>query len=215
MAYGIDAAAHGGGLEGSSPTIAVLGCGLASLNEEQQAQVEAICRQGCVVSEFLPEQGARPEQFPRRNRVIAALSRATLVIEAEVRSGSLITARLAGNYGREVFAVPGSVQVGNHAGCHQLIRGGAALASDPASIMQELGWFGVKGDLFPKRKTYQPRSENEAKILDLLHSESLHLDELTETCGLTMPELSPILLGLELQGVIERLPGSRYQLSSE
>ena len=75
--------------------------------------------------------------------------------------------------------------------------------------------LGLKGDLFPKRKSYQPSSENEAKILDLLRSESLHLDELSETCGLTMPELSPILLGLELQGVIERLPGSRYQLSSE
>ena len=93
--------------------------------------------------------------------------------------------------------------------------GRGALANDPASIMQELGWFGVKSDSSRKRKNYQPSSENEAKILELLHSESLHLDELTETCGLTMPELSPILLGLELQGVIERLPGSRYQLSSE
>lgn len=215
MAYGIDAAVHGGSLEGLSATIAVLGCGLAALNETQQAQVEAICRQGCVISEFLPHQSARPEQFPRRNRIIAALAQATLVIEADLRSGSLITARCAANYGREVLAVPGSVLSGSHAGCHQLIQDGAALAHDPLSVMQQLGWQGGQGQATAKLKQFQPGSENEAKIVEILRRESLHLDELTETCGLTLPELSPILLALELQGVIERLPGSRYQLSAE
>ncbi|ATX83083.1 DNA protecting protein DprA [Mariprofundus ferrinatatus] len=215
MACGIDAASHGGALEGGSPTIAVLGCGLASLSGEQQAQAEAICRQGCVISEFLPDQGARPEQFPRRNRIIAALAPATLVVEADVRSGSLITARLAAGYGREVFAVPGSLQTGNHAGCHQLIRDGAVLATDPSCIMSELGWDAGKSVRNQKQRSYQPVNEYEAKIVAVLGHERLHLDELTETCGLTLPELSPILLALELQGVIERLPGSRYQLSAE
>jgi len=215
MAYGIDAAVHGGALEGLSPTIAVLGCGLASVNEVQQAQIEAICRQGCVISEFLPDQGARPEQFPRRNRIIAALARATLVVEADLRSGSLITARCAANYGREVLAVPGSVLSSGHAGCHQLIEDGAMLAQDPASVMRQLAWQGDSIKSGKRKRTFQPGSENEAKIVEILGRESLHLDELTETCGLTLPELSPILLGLELQGVIQRLPGSRYQLSLE
>ncbi|WP_347239242.1 DNA-processing protein DprA [Mariprofundus sp. KV] len=215
MAYGIDAAVHGGSLEGLSPTIAVLGCGLSALNETQRVQVEAICRQGCVISEFLPLQSARPEQFPRRNRIIAALAQATLVIEADLRSGSLITARCAANYGREVLAVPGSVLSSSHAGCHQLIQDGALLAQDPQSVMQQLGWQGGQRQAAAKLKQFQPGSENEAKIVEILRRESLYLDELTETCGLTLPELSPILLALELQGVIERLPGSRYQLSAE
>lgn len=215
MAFGIDAAAHGGALEGASPTVAVLGCGIASTTEEQRGQVEAICKQGCVISEFLPNQPARPEQFPRRNRIIAAISSATLVVEADLRSGSLITAKLAAGYGREVMAVPGSVMAAGHEGCHQLIRDGAPLISDPRLLMQELGWSGR--DFMTKRvqSRYQPANENEAKIVEKLERESMHLDDLTETCGLTLPELSPILLALELQGVIKRLPGSRYQMSTE
>lgn len=215
MAFGIDAAAHGGALEGDSPTVAVLGCGLAALSEEQQAQADAICQQGCMVSEFLPSQSARPEHFPRRNRIIAALSAATLVVEGGVRSGSLITARFAANYGREVFAVPGSVLASSHTGCHQLIRDGAALASDPSVIMAEMGWSGIEGADTLKSNSYEPASENEAKIIAALRHESRHLDELLEICRLTLPELSPILLALELRGVLERLPGGRYQVSAE
>ncbi len=209
MAYGIDAAAHGGALEGLSPTLAVLGCGLGCLSEEQTLQVEAVSRQGCVISEYLPDVSARPEFFPRRNRIIAALSRATLVIEADLRSGSLITARQAADYGRDVLAVPGSVLASNHAGCHQLIRDGAALAESAENVLQHMGWLekSVIG------KTYSPDSSEEALILQLLDRETMHVDALAETCGLTVPELSPILLRFELQGVVERLPGSRYLLA--
>ncbi len=215
MDYGIDAAAHGGALEGMSPTIAVLGCGLTALSEEQQAQVAAISRQGCVVSEFLPEITARPEYFPRRNRIIAGLAEATLVMEADVRSGSLITARQALEYGRELFAVPGSVLAGNHDGCHQLIRDGATLAAKPTQLLQHMGWQGAAQAAHPHRKTYLPANALEANVMSALRLNSMHLDTLCETCGLTLPELSPILLALELQGVIERLPGSRYLLSVE
>ena len=117
----------GGALEGTASTVAVPGSGLATLSEQQLQQVQAIASQGCIGSEFFPQVTARPEYFPRRNRMIAALSHATLVMEADVRSGSLITARKAVDYGREVFSVPGSVLGGNHAGCHQLIREGATL----------------------------------------------------------------------------------------
>jgi len=211
MAYGIDAAAHGGALEGLSPTLAVLGCGLACLSEEQQRQVEAVSRQGCVVSEFFPEVSARPEFFPRRNRIIAALARATLVMEADLRSGSLITARQAADYGRDVLAVPGSVLTRNHAGCHQLIRDGAGLAESADCVLQHMDWFAKPAT----GKKYTPNSSEEALILQLLNSETMHVDALAETCGLTVPELSPILLRFELQGVVERLPGSRYLLAVE
>lgn len=212
MAYGIDAAAHGGALEGSAATIAVLGCGLGTLSEQQQDQVAAIAAQGCVVSEFLPTATARPEHFPRRNRIIAGLSHATLVMEADVRSGSLITARQALQYGREVFAVPGSVLGGKHAGCHQLIRDGAALIENAEEVLQTMGW-GVHATNANQHKKYHPADSAELKLLQILAAESMHLDHISESCGLTVPELSPILLRLELQGVIERLPGSRYILT--
>jgi len=215
MAFGIDAAAHRGALEGDSPTIAVLGCGLSSLSDEQSAQVDAIAAQGCVISEFVPSQTARPEHFPRRNRIIASLSEATLVMEADVKSGSLITAHQAAEYGREVLAVPGSVLSGNHAGCHLLIREGAALIESADALLYQMGWGSGASDRNQSKKTYHPASEKEALILAAMAVEIMHVDALAESCGLTVPELSPILLALELQGVIERLPGSRYLLAVE
>ncbi|MDQ6995896.1 MAG: DNA-processing protein DprA [Mariprofundus sp.] len=215
MAYGIDAAAHGGALEGESPTIAILGCGLAALSAQQQRQTQAIAARGCVLSEFLPRISARPEHFPRRNRIIASLSHATLVMEADVRSGSLITARNAIDYGREVFAVPGSVLGGNHAGCHQLIREGAVLAESADDVLKNMGWEQAGKRTSTGGKAYQPSDAAESRLLQALATESMHLDHLAETCGLTVPELSPIVLRLELQGIIERLPGSRYLLSVE
>jgi len=213
MAYGIDAAAHGGALEGHSPTVAVLGCGLAAISGQQQRQVQAIAAQGCVISEFFPPVTARPEHFPRRNRIIAGLSHATLVMEADVRSGSLITAGKAIDYGREVFTVPGSVLGGKHAGCHQLIREGAILTEHANELMQAMGWIADEKEGAADSKIYQPADAGESKLLQALAAGSMHLDHLAETCGLTVPELSPILLRLELQGVIERLPGSRYLLA--
>jgi DNA processing protein len=209
MAYGIDSAAHGGALEGDSPTLAVLGCGLARLGDEQKRQVEAVSRQGCVISELLPQVSASPELFPRRNRIIAGLAQATLVMEADVRSGSLITARQALDYGREVLAVPGSVLGGNHAGCHQLIRDGAVLAESADEVLRHMSWQG-EGAV---GKSYAPASHAEALLLQKMGREIMHLDQLAETCSLTVSELSPILLRLELQGVLERLPGSRYLLA--
>jgi len=212
MAYGIDAAAHSGALQGSTPTVAVLGCGLLSLQSRQEEQVRAIVEHGgCVLSEFLPEQTARPENFPQRNRIIAGLAQATLVIEADIRSGSLITANHALSYGREVLAVPGSVLNNGHAGCHQLIRDGANLVDTAEQVLQLLGWHSESKS---SRIIFEPSNEHEAKLFDVLQHGILHLDALSEACNLTLPELSPILLDLELRGVIERLPGSRYTLGS-
>ncbi|MDQ6961291.1 MAG: DNA-processing protein DprA [Mariprofundaceae bacterium] len=210
MAYGIDGAAHGGALDAKKPTIAVLGCGLATLNPEQIRQAQAIIRfGGCVVSEYVPDAGARPEFFPRRNRIIAGLAAATLVTEADVRSGSLITARQAVGYGREVFAVPGSVLDAKHKGCHQLLRDGAFLIEDAQDIVGVMQW--KEGGEHASK--YEPSSDVEANILALLAHEICHVDYLLQDCNLTLPELSPTLLTLELLGVIHVLPGNRYTLS--
>jgi DNA processing protein len=212
MAYGVDAAAHGGALEGDSPTIAVLGCGLGVLSETQRSQVDAIAEQGCVVSEFFPDISARPENSPQRNRIIAGLSQATLVIEGGLKSGSMITAGQALAYGREVFAVSGSVLNDAHAGCHQLIRDGAELIASAEDILQCLGWSQLSEK---PSESYIPANRSEGKIVDALKQEIMHLDSLADACGLTVAELSPSLLALELQGVIERLPGSRYTLGGK
>ena len=215
MAYGIDASAHSGALTGQSPTVAVLGCGLLALQQRQQAQVQAIIEHGgCVISEYMPEQTARPEYFPSRNRIIAGLSQATLVVEADVRSGSLITANRALGYGREVLAVPGSVLAGGHEGCHQLIRDGAYLIDAAEQVLQCMGWD-TELARNHVQSSYQAENEDEQRVLDALNRNILHLDALSDACGLTVPELSPILLALELRGVIERLPGSRYTLGGK
>jgi len=210
MAYGIDAAAHGGALEGEGETVAVLGCGLASVKGEMQhQQMQAIAERGCVVSEFLPDQEARPEYFPQRNRIIAGLADGVVVIEADVRSGSLITAGQANGYGRDIMAVPGSPLNGTHTGCHQLIREGATLVESGEQILQQMGW---QQRSVAEGGSFAPANAQEAKVHALLQQEVMHIDALAAGCNLTVSELSPILLALELRGAIERLPGSRYTL---
>lgn len=215
MAYGIDTAAHGGALAGSTPTIAVLGCGLTSIYPMQQRQIAAIIEHGgCVVSEYLPEQAARPESFPQRNRIIAGLSAATLVMEADTASGSLISARHAVRYGRDVFAVPGSVLNQTHAGCHQLIREGALLTESADDILQELHWHQTTAsDKNEAMATLMQQCNHEEQaIIQALQHDILHIDQLAEACQCTVSALAPLLLGLEMQHSIESLPGSRYTL---
>lgn len=212
MAYGIDQAAHQGALEGPTPTIAVLGCGLSRMTQAQQPIAAAIREKGCIVSEWPPDTQAQPGHFPQRNRIIAGLSAAVLVVEANAASGSLITARLAAEQGKEVIAVPGSVLHGLHAGCHDLLRDGAALAETATDVMRVLGWR--VGNL-AGAPAFTPSTPQEAAIIDALTLDVLHIDAIAERCRLTVPQLSPILIGLELAGHIERLPGQRYALTKE
>lgn len=209
MAPGIDSAAHGGSLDAKCAGIAVLGYGLKAGNPQQLKQIEALAECGCVMSEYPPETNAKAGYFPQRNRLIAGLGQALLVVEGGLKSGSLITARQALVYGRDVFAVPGSVLNDVHAGCHQLIKDGAILATNAEEILQYMHWY----QIFNKAEVYQPASELEAKIISTLRHEIMHVDSLAEDCSLTVPELSTILLRLELGGVIEKLPGSRYTIS--
>jgi len=212
MAYGIDEAAHRGALRAGGNTVAVLGCGLDALPPARRSLAGVIAERGCVVSEFPPDRPPSAEQFPRRNRIIAGMSHATLVVEAGLKSGSLITAHQAVAYGREVFAVPGSVLGDSHAGCHQLLREGAAIATRAEDILRDMGWQ----DGGERRAVdFTPSSPDEAKVLRALRAGILHIDQLADAVGLTVAELSPILIGLELNGVVECLPGSRYTLAAK
>ncbi len=139
LARGIDGAAHRGSLAASSHTLAVCGTGLDITYPKEHFELsQQIARQGLLVSEFAPGTGPRPFHFPKRNRIIAALSLGVIVIEATKNSGSLITARLAADLGREVFALPGSILDGHFGGCHQLIQQGAKLVCNPKEVLEEV-----------------------------------------------------------------------------
>jgi len=216
LATGIDSASHRGALGGDGSTIAVLGCGIDNVYPRRNRKLAArIAECGLIVSEYPPGTPVRPFQFPQRNRIIAGLSLGTLVVEATRRSGSLITARLAADYGREVFAVPGSIHNPLAKGCHKLIRDGAVIAEEADEVLAELAPQLVADD--PGQPDSTVSSKNPltddpayAKLLDLLGFEPVSAADLLDAAGLTAAELSSMLLLLEMGGVVEALPGARY-----
>lgn len=209
LAIGIDAAAHRGGLRGRSSTIAVIGTGIdRTYPARNQALAHEIAERGAIVSEFPLGAPALKENFPRRNRIISGLALGCLVVEAAERSGSLITARLAGEQGRDVFAIPGSIHSPLSKGCHKLIRQGAKLVDDARDILDELG-FDIATD---RKPAAAPRPDAEAaKLLDCLGYDSCDVDTLASRSGLTAEKLYAILLNMELDGRIASLPGGRFQ----
>lgn len=213
MALGIDAAAHRGALAGgAASTIAVLGTGADRIYpSSNRALAEQICAEGLMLSEFPLGTPALTHNFPRRNRIIAGLSRGVLVVEAALRSGSLITARLAGEIGREVFAIPGSIHSPLARGCHRLIRDGAKLVEAASDILEELRFAPVA----PARKTRSPAAApvdaRGAAVLAAMGHDPVDLDTLAARLAMPAGELSAALLELELTQDIERLPGNRYQ----
>lgn len=207
LALGIDAAAHQGALATSGETIAVIGTGADRIyparNRELALSIES---QGAIVSEFPLGTPAIASNFPRRNRIISGLSCGVLVVEAATESGSLITARLAAEQGREVFAIPGSIHSPVARGCHQLIKQGAKLVETAQDILEELGNFGQTAP------AAEPASATTANAtLDALGHAPCSLDELVELTGLGADQLLSELLMLELSGHIATLPGNRYQ----
>ena len=214
LALGIDAACHEGALAGGGITIAVLGCGLDGIYPKaHEALAERIAAAGAVVSEFPPGVPPLPEHFPQRNRIIAGLSAGTLVIEAATRSGSLITARLAGNAGREVFALPGSIHNERARGCHELIRQGAKLVERVEDVLCELK-ITFESQLLASPPTVAkklPRLDKASKILlDALAFEPASVDSLIERTGLNSESITSMLLILELEGHVAPHPGGRY-----
>jgi len=229
MALGVDAAAHEGALEGADPaagamaTIAVVGTGLDRVYPQQhEALARRIAARGLILSE-LPL-GAPPlaDHFPRRNRILCALARGTLVVEAAMRSGSLITARFAAEQGREVFAIPGSIHSAQSRGCHALIKQGAKLVETAQDVMEELLPAGAGpdaiGSLVPSPHPTHPTpttpcapSGDDDPLLRALGYDPASLDALSARTGLPTPQLQARLLELELQGQVARLPGGMFQ----
>jgi len=213
MARGIDGTAHETALEGGGRTIAVLGCGVDRIYPpEHEPLYRRICRQGAVISE-LPL-GARPAafHFPARNRLISGLSLGVVVVEATEKSGSLITAALALEQNREVFAVPGEVGSSRSRGAHRLIRQGAKLVESADDIVEEIvPQLGRLNRASPPLRVLPPQwGEDTHRVFNILQERTLHIDEVTEMSGLSSAHVSQILLALELQGFLRQLPGKRY-----
>jgi DNA processing protein len=214
LALGIDGAAHEGGLEGPGSTIAVVGTGLDQVYPKRhQALAARIGEHGLLLSEYALGTPPLPPHFPQRNRILSGLSRGTLVIEAAVQSGSLITARLAAEQGREVFAIPGSIHAPQSRGCHALIKQGAKLVESAQDILEELRWADVRLAPPSPDDTLDPAAAGGPadEILDALGHDPVSLDALQARCGWPTDRLSARLLELELSGEVERLPGGLFQ----
>jgi len=208
LALGIDAAAHRGGLAGAGSSVAVIGTGLDRIYPARnKALAHQLAENGLIVSEFPLGTPPLPGHFPRRNRLISGLSRGVLVVEAAPDSGSLITARVAAEQGREVFAIPGSIHSPLARGCHALIKQGAKLVESAADILDELAW---PQRLAPPRLQVPPETLSDP-VLQALDGAPAALDVLVQRTGLTLDALSAKLLTLELDGRIASLPGGRYQ----
>jgi len=214
LAAGIDAAAHRGGLATHSGTVAVIGTGADRLYPARNAALgREIAERGALISEFPLGTPALAANFPRRNRIIAGLALGCLVVEAAPKSGSLITARLAGDLGRDVFAVPGSIHSPQSHGCHQLIRQGAKLVEAASDILEELRWPAATPtvSLDGTAVTAAGDNEREEQVLTVLGNAPCDVETLAARCGLTAADLLAILLPLELAGRVAQLPGGRYQ----
>lgn len=215
LAQGIDTAAHQGALAAKAPTIAVLGHGIDRVYPAaNRALAQDIAAHGALLSEFPLGSSPRREHFPQRNRVISGLSLGTLVIEAAKRSGSLITARLAGEQGREVFAIPGSIHNPMARGCHHLIRQGAKLVESADDVLTELA--PLIDRLMQNQVTEKidkPESGHDAdyqRLLNALGLDPVSIDQLVEASGLTIDQVSSMLLILELEGEIEAMQGGLF-----
>ena len=215
LALGIDAESHAGALAGRGGTVAVLGCGLDVVYPRQNAGLyKKIAEHGALVSEYplgTPPEGFR---FPARNRIIAGLSRGVVVVEAAKRSGSLITAQIALDCGREVFAVPGQVDSCKSEGAHWLLKQGAKLVQSLQDIVEELGVPVPAGEGDKSRDAAKKHSGLEpdaVALLDRLDSYPTPREILLETAGMVPGRLSELLLVLELEGLIEMLPGDKVR----
>jgi len=221
LAQGIDTSAHEGALAGGAMTVAFLGHGIDRVYPSANRDLaHRISQNGALVSEYPLGSPPRREHFPQRNRLISGLSLGTLVVEAARRSGSLITARLAGEQGREVFAIPGSIHNPLSRGCHQLIKQGAKLVESADDIVSELG--SLAGHLM-QNDTNQEKQESKniehdadyEVLLESLSYDPTSADELAENSGLTIDQVSSMLLILELEEKIEALTGGKYSLRNK
>ncbi len=212
MASGIDAAAHRGGLDGAASSIAVVGTGLDIVYPaKNHALAHELAERGALISEFPIGTPAIAANFPRRNRIISGLSLGCLVVEAALRSGSLISARLAAEQGREVFAIPGSIHSPHSKGCHALIKQGVKLVENADDILSELRMPQRGGSPDAPAEPAATLDDEQLRLLEAMGFEALDVDTLAERSGLTSPRLSAMLLTLELEGLVAALPGGLFQ----
>lgn len=217
MARGIDTAAHVGALSFKGRTIAVLGCGIDLVYPpENKKLMEQIIEYGAVISEYPPGVEPAPHHFPVRNRIVSGMSVGVLVVEAGEKSGSLITAQLALEQGRDVYALPGNVISINSKGTNKLIQDGAKLVTSVQDILDELHWyknFNTKNVHFENNSKINSSLNNDEKdVFELLSFESLYIDEIQKKLSINMPLLHSILLSLEMKGLIKRDPGGKYRI---
>lgn len=219
LALGIDGAAHDGAMLGGGETIAVVGTGLDRVYPKRHLDLaHRIARQGMIISEFPLGTPPLTANFPRRNRIISGLSRGTLVVEAALQSGSLITARLAAEQGKEVFAIPGSIHSPQSRGCHSLIKQGAKLVEVAQDVLEELRLAPTSGAA-PDALQAQPEEDEgnetagnrDSPLLAALGFDAVSLDALQARTGLDTAHLQAGLLELELDGQVARLPGGLFQ----
>jgi DNA processing protein len=216
LALGIDAAAHQGALAGGGQTVAVMGTSLDRVYPAKHRDLaHAIAERGALISELPIGTPALAENFPRRNRLISGLALGVLVVEAAIQSGSLITARLALDQGREVFAIPGSIHNPLAKGCHALIRQGAKLVETASDILEELGSLAAAGageSLVPAttETALGELDDDYRQMLAAMGEEPAGVDLLVERCGLTAEVVSSMLLILELEGYVAAVPGGLY-----
>jgi DNA processing protein len=224
MARGIDTAAHNGALAGNGRTVAVLGSGLACIYPAENRNLfHRIAENGAVITEFALNDKPEPRHFPMRNRIISGLSLGTVVVEAAKRSGSLITARLAAEQGRDVFAVPGNIHAPTADGPHHLIQQGAKLVRTVEDIIEEIrpqwsaGDIGCKQNLNPgqdrpilKNSGPLDLTPSEKTVFAALEAYEVHIDELTQRLASDTATISSLLMQLELKGMVCRHPGNHY-----
>ncbi|MFA0809661.1 DNA-processing protein DprA [Microbulbifer epialgicus] len=214
LALGVDAAAHQGALQEEGATIAVLGSGVDRLypRRNQALAGQIVDRGGAIISELPLGSGAEAKNFPRRNRIISGLSMGVLLVEAALRSGSLITARLALEQNREVFAIPGSIHNPMAKGCHHLIREGATLVETSGDVALQLGGLLAEptADITEQEV---PLNQHQQFLLNMLAGGPRNIEQLARDTGESSGELIALLMQMELEGLLEQLPGG-YQLTS-
>ncbi|MCP3876568.1 MAG: DNA-protecting protein DprA [Desulfobacteraceae bacterium] len=224
MARGIDSMAHNGALKANGKTIAVMGSGLNKIYPPENYKLfQAIAQSGLIFSEFKVNTEPLPNNFPIRNRIIAGLSCGSIVVEAAKRSGSLITARLASEYNREVFAVPGSIKSKKSQGTHSLLKQGARLVENEMDIIDELYQFiHVKKEkkhpasLQSKKSTHYISGKAKGhKLINFIDPYPVHIDSLIDKSGMGSSQVTSLLLDLELEGKVKRHQGNYYSISEE
>lgn len=216
LAFGIDAIAHKAALRNNLPTVGIVGHGLNKIYPSQHASLakEMITAGGGILTEFFHDIKPDKHNFPLRNRIVAGISDATIVVETAVKGGSMITAKLADAYNRDVFAVPGRTTDKGSAGCNHLIKyNKAILLTDADELLELMGWKEKKAAAKKQRQLFVELTPEEKNIVGLLQQkEAVHIDEINGSSGLSSSAVAAAILNMELQGIVQTMPGKMYKL---